>query len=429
MIGLLKTISNKDCRNLIVVFLFLLSIFALLTPVKILAAEEPDQITDMEAMIFQEAVRRGLSYAEAADEVRFVSDVLDPNSDDVLQMGETEETNNGVWSWREDRVYVPHFEPRNKISLEEARKKLEDMGFSDPTDAEVRVFREAVRNGLSSEAAKEEVAAVGDLFDPHSDDVLQVGETEETDRGWWSWENGAPHFEPRNKISLEEAKDRLSQAGYGGGFGSAGDNSAGDNSAGDDPELGAMQLEWQYKNPLGKDPEDSNPGEDITSFTDLIVGFLTKVQAIIGWLAVIMLVVGGMLYITAFGRQNQLEWAKNTITYALIGIALVLAAPSFLREIMSLFGDEQATGEDVVSQAKDIKTILLSVLQWIIAIFGIVALVSFVISGMRFIFAGGDTQKTEKARRGIFYSLLGVLVAGSALLIIKEILRIIGIGQ
>lgn len=55
-------------------------------------------------------------------------------------------------------------------------------------------------------------------------------------------------------------------------------------------------------------------------------GILTTVVEILSWVAgvaaVIMVLLGGLKYITANGDSNAISSAKNTILYALIGIAV-----------------------------------------------------------------------------------------------------------
>lgn len=175
-------------------------------------------------------------------------------------------------------------------------------------------------------------------------------------------------------------------------------------------------LEVTYQNPLR-----------VNSFTALVTGFLTQVQAIVGWLAVIMIVVGGIVYIASAGRTSQLELGKKILTFALIGFALAVAAPSILKEIMNLAnGGEGSTDNNVISQATDIKDILAGIMRWVISLVGVIAIIGFVISGFNFIVAGGDTGRADKARKGLMYSIIGVVVAGMALLLLKQVLILLG---
>jgi len=183
----------------------------------------------------------------------------------------------------------------------------------------------------------------------------------------------------------------------------------------------SAQLEVTYPSPLGA------PGRAITSFTELIRHFLVGVQSIVGWLAVIMIVVGGLVYLTSAGRSSQIELGKKILTYALIGFALAVAAPSILKELVDLIGTGQGTGEaNVVSRATPLTVILGRILRWVISLVGVIATIGFVISGFNFIAAVGDSGRAEKAKKGLMYSIIGVVVAGASLILLKQVLILLG---
>src|SRR4051812_5235589 len=47
---------------------------------------------------------------------------------------------------------------------------------------------------------------------------------------------------------------------------------------------------------------------------------------LVGAISVIMIVIGGLRYVTSNGDAKAVEGAKNTITYAVIGIIVAIAA-------------------------------------------------------------------------------------------------------
>lgn len=59
-------------------------------------------------------------------------------------------------------------------------------------------------------------------------------------------------------------------------------------------------------------------------------GIFTKIVNImlflVGAIAVIMLIVGGIRYVTSGGAQDQVTAAKNTIMYAIVGIVVAVLA-------------------------------------------------------------------------------------------------------
>lgn len=75
--------------------------------------------------------------------------------------------------------------------------------------------------------------------------------------------------------------------------------------------------------------------------------------------------------------------------------------------------------------AGGIKAILTNVLTWLLGIFGIVALVAFVISGIIYLISTGDEKMVEKAKAAMTWAIVGVIVALSGFVIIKAIQAIL----
>jgi len=70
----------------------------------------------------------------------------------------------------------------------------------------------------------------------------------------------------------------------------------------------------------------------------------TTISTPIGWafwllaaISVIMIIVGGIKYITSQGNQQQLESAKNTILYAVIGLVVAIAARAIVQLVVDNF--------------------------------------------------------------------------------------------
>lgn len=65
--------------------------------------------------------------------------------------------------------------------------------------------------------------------------------------------------------------------------------------------------------------------------------------------------------------------------------------------------------------------ILINVMEWILGIFGVVAVIAFAISGLQYILSTGNDNVMETAKRNMTYSIIGVIVGLSGLLIIMAI--------
>ncbi|HET9721609.1 MAG TPA: pilin [Candidatus Saccharimonadales bacterium] len=77
-------------------------------------------------------------------------------------------------------------------------------------------------------------------------------------------------------------------------------------------------------------------GTDATTQIDNIIHTIVNLlSAIVGIVAVIMIIVGGFRYITSGGNDTSVTSAKNTILYAIIGLVVVALAQIIVRFTLS----------------------------------------------------------------------------------------------
>ena len=61
-------------------------------------------------------------------------------------------------------------------------------------------------------------------------------------------------------------------------------------------------------------------------FNNFIKDIINILLFLIGAIAVIMIIIGGLRYVTSGGDQGQITGAKNTILYAVIGLVIAVMA-------------------------------------------------------------------------------------------------------
>lgn len=57
-----------------------------------------------------------------------------------------------------------------------------------------------------------------------------------------------------------------------------------------------------------------------------VTTFLNSIYMIVGFIAVLMIIIGGISYITSSGDAAKATKAKNTIIYSAIGVAVIMLA-------------------------------------------------------------------------------------------------------
>lgn len=62
-------------------------------------------------------------------------------------------------------------------------------------------------------------------------------------------------------------------------------------------------------------------------------------SAILGIIAVVMIMVGGLKYITSQGDSGQMNTAKNTLIFAAVGLVIVVLAQTLVKFVLKRFAN------------------------------------------------------------------------------------------
>jgi hypothetical protein len=63
-------------------------------------------------------------------------------------------------------------------------------------------------------------------------------------------------------------------------------------------------------------------------------------------MAVLMLAVGGFQYVISHGDQNQMEGAKKTITWAIIGLLIIIVSYAIVTNVIAILSTTGPIGTD-----------------------------------------------------------------------------------
>ncbi|MCX6763245.1 MAG: pilin [Candidatus Moranbacteria bacterium] len=169
-----------------------------------------------------------------------------------------------------------------------------------------------------------------------------------------------------------------------------------------------------------------------TKLNEVVNEVLKNLRADIIVLAIVFIVIGALMYMMSAGNEKMIERAKMTITAAVIGLAIALAAPSFLKEIMTILGGNPTTTENITASSTNImsvKDIAMGVLNLLLSIVGVVGIISLIVGGVIYLTAFGDEDRVSAGKRAMAYAIIGITLALGALVIVKQIAVIINPGQ
>lgn len=90
----------------------------------------------------------------------------------------------------------------------------------------------------------------------------------------------------------------------------------------------------------------ANTGNTATSDVNTLIKNVVNILLfVLGAIAVIMIVVGGIKYTTSNGNPEQIKSAKNTIMYAVVGVVVALLAYAIVNFVVDSLAGTASTSE------------------------------------------------------------------------------------
>lgn len=159
-----------------------------------------------------------------------------------------------------------------------------------------------------------------------------------------------------------------------------------------------------------------------SSVSGLLAQVLSALRSLIIVLATVFIVIGGIMYMISAGNSGMAERAKKIITASLIGLVIALSANTFIIEIWNILKPtdmSKPAGLGLVAIATNVLSLLVS-LVWVLGVIGMV------IGGGFMLTAYGNEERAKKGKTVFTYSILGVVISLSALIIVGQIQQLIG---
>jgi hypothetical protein len=178
-------------------------------------------------------------------------------------------------------------------------------------------------------------------------------------------------------------------------------------AAGDTTVTGAL-VATKFTNPL-----------DFDTVEEFLGGILSAIQGIIVVLALVFILIGAVMILVSAGNSGMVEKGKAAITMALLGLAIGVAAPSLLKQLSIIIG----WGPGAAGAGLTLSEIAMRVLNFLLGTMGILALIMLVIGGIMYLTSAGDEDRIDKGKEIFKYSLIGVVMAMSAMVLVTQIAK------
>jgi cbb3-type cytochrome oxidase subunit 3 len=154
---------------------------------------------------------------------------------------------------------------------------------------------------------------------------------------------------------------------------------------------------------------------------DVLLNIMNYLKKIAGSIALIFIIIGGIMYIVSAGDKERMERAKNTLIYTLAGFAIVVASSTFVSEIQNVLG-----GAVTSTSGPTLAQIALNVVKLLLSIVGSLAIISIIVGAIWMFSAAGDKERYELGKKTVIYSIIGVTIVLSAIIILNQIKTLIG---
>ncbi|MDI6777784.1 MAG: hypothetical protein QMD77_01185 [Patescibacteria group bacterium] len=166
-----------------------------------------------------------------------------------------------------------------------------------------------------------------------------------------------------------------------------------------------------------------NPlGQNMGTIDQVLASTSGYLNAVAGTIGVIFILIGAVMYMISAGNKEMAERGKKIVFASIAGVAVVVAAPVFWKEITTIIGGNPSNIAGTSSMAR----IVMNVLKLLLSIVGSLAVISLLIGGIMMFSAAGDDKRIETAKKILTYSIIGIIISFGALVISQQIIQLLG---
>ena len=159
--------------------------------------------------------------------------------------------------------------------------------------------------------------------------------------------------------------------------------------------------------------------EEATTFSQYVELFWGYTSRIVFTLATLTIITGGVVYVASAGDDARISAAREIIRGAVISIVLVIVSGTAI----DLLVEKPKAGANIRDENSAF-LMLNNTSSMFIGLAGAFTLVMLIFNAIRYITANGDEDKIGSARRGMAYSVIGLLICVSAFVIVRNVISI-----
>jgi len=109
------------------------------------------------------------------------------------------------------------------------------------------------------------------------------------------------------------------------------------------------------------------------------------------------------------------------LVFSLVQLADVTLAVTCTGNFTELPGAGVCVPNNTGLPDKEVGAIISNFLMWLLGIFGFIAIIGFIVSGLQYLTSAGDEEAVKKAKTNMKWCMVGIIVALSGLVVVKAI--------
>lgn len=140
---------------------------------------------------------------------------------------------------------------------------------------------------------------------------------------------------------------------------------------------------------------------------------LTLIKYIIGAIAVVYIVRSGLRMVTLGANEEELGKDKKNLAYGIVGLLFILLASPIVNQVFYKIDVTRYPGVEPVRPGIDVARglgELVGFTNLVIKFVGPAAILALLAGGIMYAIAGGDEEKTAKAKKIMLWALIGIII-------------------
>jgi len=147
---------------------------------------------------------------------------------------------------------------------------------------------------------------------------------------------------------------------------------------------------------------------------------ISQLQWIVVGVAVVVIIIAGIIYLFSGANADLAEKAKLTLLGAVLGFTIVIGAQILINEVgraLGWKGVQDQSGEGAHG-------IIARTITFLFSILGAIGLGGILIGAGFYLTAAGDEERMKTGRKIVIYSVIGLVIALCATIIVRQVERI-----